>query len=97
MKTKKHKSNFVLQIEIKNKDSVLYETFILLDTFNEKEIQLTDYDNVKKNIDTFLENFEQTQIHINLSKNFNTTSLVKELTGKTFLKEKNNKRYKTNH
>jgi|TARA_B110000114_G_scaffold183636_1_gene225369 hypothetical protein len=87
----KHKSNFVLQIEIKNKDSVLYETFILLDTFNEKEIQLTDYDNVKKNIDTFLENFEQTQIHINLSKNFNTTSLVKELTGKTFLKEKNNK------
>jgi hypothetical protein len=87
----KHKSNFVLIIEIKNKDSVLYETCILLDTLNEKKIQLTDYDNIKKNIDTFLENFEQTQTHINLSKNFNTTSLVKELTGKTFLKEKNNK------
>jgi hypothetical protein len=83
----KHKSNFVLNIEIKDKNSILYETFILLDTFNMKEIKLTDYENVKNAIDTLLENFEQTPIHEILSKNFNTISLVKELTGKTYIKK----------
>lgn len=87
----KHKSNFVLHIEIKDKNSILYESYILLDTSNMKEIKLTDYENVMKNIDTFLEHFEQTPIHDILSKNFNTISLVKVLTGKTFIKKHNQK------
>lgn len=92
----KHKSNFVLHIEIKNKSSILYETYRLLDTSNMKEIKLTDYENVKKNIDAFLEYFEHTPMHDTLCKNFNTISLVKELTGKTFLKKHNQRFPKSN-
>ena len=82
----KHKSNFVLHIEIKNKKSILYENFTLLDSNNMSEITLTDYDNIKNKLDEFLESFERSATHKNLSNNFNVESLVYELTGKNYLK-----------
>jgi len=82
----KHKSNFVLHIEIMNKKSVLYESYLLLDSNNMSEITLTDYDNIKNKLDGFLESFERSATHKNLSNNFNVESLVCELTGKNYLK-----------
>jgi hypothetical protein len=86
----KHKSNFVLHIEIKNKKSILYQSFTLLDSNNMSEITLTDYDNVKNKLDEFLESFESSATHKNLSNNLNVRSLVYELTGKNYIKPKLN-------
>ena len=80
----KHKSNFVLHIEIKNKKSILYESFMLLDSNDMNEIKLTDYENIKNNLDDFLKAFERSGAHKNLSNNFNVESLVYELTGKNY-------------
>ena len=82
----KHKSNFVLHIEIKNKKSILYESFMLLDSNNMSEITLTDYDNIKNKLYEFLKSFERSATHKNLSNNFNVESLVYELTGKNYIK-----------
>ena len=82
----KHKSNFVLHIEIKNKKSILYESFVLLDSNNMSEITLTDYDNIKNKLYEFLKTFEGSATHKNLSNNFNVESLVYELTGKNYIK-----------
>ena len=82
----KHKSNFVLHIEIKNKKSILYENFILLDSNDMNEIALTDYDNIKNKLDEFLRSFEESATHKNLSNNFNVESLVYELTRKNYIK-----------
>lgn len=82
----KHKSNFVLHIEIKNKKSILYQSFTLLDSSNMSEITLTDYDNIKNKLDEFLESFESSATHKNLSNNLNVRSLVYELTGKNYTK-----------
>jgi hypothetical protein len=87
----KHKSNFVLHIEIKNKKSILYHSFTLLDSNNMIEITLTDYDNIKNKLDEFLESFESSSTHKNLSNNLNVRSLVYELTGKNYTKPKLNK------
>ena len=87
----KHKSNFVLHIEIKNKKSILYQSFTLLDSNNMSEITLTDYDNIKNKLDEFLESFESSATHKNLSNNLNVRSLVYELTGKNYTKPKLNK------
>jgi hypothetical protein len=87
----KHKSNFVLHIEIKNKKSILYQSFTLLDSNNMSEITLTDYDNIKNKLDEFLESFESSATHKNLSNNLNVKSLVYELTGKNYTKPKLNK------
>lgn len=86
----KHKSNFVLHIEIKNKKSILYQSFTLLDTNNMSEITLTDYDNIKNKLDEFLESFESSATHKNLSNNLNVRSLVYEFTGKNYTKPKLN-------
>jgi hypothetical protein len=83
----KHKSNFIIHIEIKNKKSILYQSFILLDSNNMSEITLTDYDNVKNKLDEFLESFESSATHKNLSNNLNVGSLVYELTGKNYVKQ----------
>ena len=82
----KHKSNFVLHIEIKKKKSILYENFLLLDSNDMNEIALTDYDNVKNKLDEFLRSFEESATHKNLSNNFNVESLVYELTRKNYIK-----------
>lgn len=82
----KHKSNFVLHIEIKNKKSILYESFMLLDSNNMSEIMLTDYDNIKNKLNEFLKSFEGSATHKNLSNNFNVESLVYELTGQNYIK-----------
>ena len=87
----KHKSNFVLNIEIKNKKSILYQSFTLLDSNNMSEITLTDYDNIKNKLDEFLESFESSSTHKNLSNNLNVKSLVYELTGKNYTKPTLNK------
>jgi hypothetical protein len=86
----KHKSNFVIHIEIKNKKSILYQSFTLLDSNNMSEITLTDYDNIKNKLDEFLESFESSATHKNLSNNLNVRSLVYELTGKNYIKPKLN-------
>jgi hypothetical protein len=86
----KHKSNFVLHIEIKNKKSILYQSFTLLDSNKMSEITLTDYDNIKNKLDEFLESFESSVSHKNLSNNLNVRSLVYELTGKNYTKLKIN-------
>lgn len=83
----KHKSNFVLHIEIKDKKSILYESFTLLDSNDMSEITLTDYDNIKNKLDEFLEFFERSATHKNLSNNLNVGSLVYELTGKNYVKQ----------
>jgi hypothetical protein len=82
----KHKSNFVLHIEIKKRKSILFESFTLLDSNSMNEITLTDYDNIKNKLDEFLESFEKSATHVNLSNNLNVGSLVYELTGKNYLK-----------
>ena len=87
----KHKSNFVLHIEIKNKKSILYQSFTLLDSNNMSEITLTDYDNIKNKLDEFLESFESSPTHKNLSNNLYVRSLVYELTSKNYTKPKLNK------
>lgn len=86
----KYKSNFVLHIEIKNKKSILYQSFTLLASNNMSEITLTDYDNIKNKLDEFLEFFESSATHKNLSNNLNVRSLVYELTGKNYTKPKLN-------
>ena len=86
----KHKSNFVLNMQIKNNKSILHESYILLDCNDMTEIKLTDYDDIKTQLYEYLESFESSVTHKNLSNNLNVRSLVYELTGKNYTKPKKN-------
>jgi hypothetical protein len=83
----KHKSNFILHLEIKLKDSSFYQDFLLLDSNDVDSLELTDYENIKNKLAEFLESFERSATHKNLSNNLNVGSLVYELTGKNYLKQ----------